>query len=155
LPYLPLDSHHDRQGFDCGNEELNRWLKQVARQHKDKRISTTIVAVSEISATEILGYYAITVGEAVHADLPEEYRKRMPDKAPVFLLARLATAKQYQGMKIGEGMLFDAIDRVTDISNNIGGIGLIVDAKDDAIEFYRRYGFKQTPDHSHKLFLKI
>ncbi len=42
-----LAGDHDRQGFDCGRRELNEWLRQVARQHQDKGLSKTFVAVGE------------------------------------------------------------------------------------------------------------
>ena len=28
-----LGAEHDREGFDCGVEALNNYLRQVARQH--------------------------------------------------------------------------------------------------------------------------
>lgn len=153
MPYLLLDNHHNRNGFDCGDDVLNRWFRQVARQHSDKRISSTFVAVAEVTSTEVLGYYAITFGTVVSADLPESHGKRMPEKAPIFLLGRLATPTKYQGMGIGANMLFDAIDRVSEISKEICGIGLVVDAKPKAAGFYLKYGFKQMPEHPDKLFL--
>ncbi|MBM4228815.1 MAG: N-acetyltransferase, partial [Gammaproteobacteria bacterium] len=33
---LPLTGAHDRLAFDCGRDELNDWLKRIARQHQDK-----------------------------------------------------------------------------------------------------------------------
>ena len=31
-----LDATHDRGGFDCGVEPLNRYLQQIARQHIER-----------------------------------------------------------------------------------------------------------------------
>ncbi len=44
---LPLNSQHDRKGFDCGNDDLNGWFSQVARQHKDRGVSPTFVAATD------------------------------------------------------------------------------------------------------------
>ena len=33
---LPLNDGHDRRGFDCGDAELNGWIAQVAKRHKEK-----------------------------------------------------------------------------------------------------------------------
>ena len=52
-------------------------------------------------------------------------------------------------------MLFDAIERVTRLSAEIGGTMLIVNAKPSAISFYSRYGFEQMKSHPHNLFLPI
>ena len=79
----------------------------------------------------------------------------MPTKIPVFRPGRLATAKQHQGKGIGEYMLFDAIDRVTRIAQEVGGIGVVVNAKPAAVDFYKRYGFEQMADHLRNLFLPL
>jgi len=60
-----------------------------------------------------------------------------------------------QGKGIGAFMLFDAIDRVTRIASEVGGIGLVVNARPPAAEFYKRYGFEQMADHPLNLFLSI
>lgn len=152
---LPLNDRHDRKGFDCGDVELNGWLCQVARQHKEKGVSSTFVAVAEDASQDVLGFYAISLAELVNADLPAQYRKRLPARVPVFRLGRLATSAGYQGNGIGEFMLFDAIDRVTRIASEVGGVGFVVNAKHSAVDFYTQYGFEQMADHSHNLFLPL
>lgn len=152
---LPLNDGHDRKGFDCGDEELNGWLSRTARQHKEKGVSSTFVMVATATSAQVLGFYAISLAELVNADPPAQYRKQMPTKVPVFRLGRLATATQQQGKGIGECMLFDAIDRVTRIANEVGGIGLVVNAKPSAVDFYKRYGFEPMADHPRNLFLPL
>jgi len=155
MPVLPLNDRHDRKGFDCGDAELNGWFAQVARQHKEKGVSSTFVAVADEASTEVLGFYAISLAELVNTNLPAQYRKRLPTKVPVFRLGRLATAKSHERNGIGEHMLFDAIDRVTRIAEEVGGIGLVVNAKPSAVGFYNRYGFEQMADHPLNLFLPL
>jgi hypothetical protein len=75
---LPLTGRHDRQGFDCSRQELNDWLRQVARQHQDKGLSKTFVAVREIEPTRICGYYALTLAELENRHLPDAWRKKLP-----------------------------------------------------------------------------
>jgi len=55
-----LTSSHDRQGFDCGQPDLNDWLRRFARQHGDKGLSKTFVATREEQPTRIRGYYALS-----------------------------------------------------------------------------------------------
>jgi predicted GNAT family N-acyltransferase len=152
---LPLNDRHDRQGFDCGDPDLNRWFSQVARQHKAKGVSSTFVLVAAQAHTEVLGFYALNPAEVVNTDLPANIRKRLPLRVPVFRLGRLAIDKHHQGKHFGEFMLFDAIDRVTRIAAHVGGVGLVVNAKSGAVNFYGRYGFEQMQDHENHLFLPI
>ncbi len=152
---LPLSKWHDRSGFDCGDAQLNGWFTQVARQHKEKGVSSTfVVAATELSA-EVLGFYAISMAELVNNDLPVLLRKRLPAKVPVFRLGRLTTSKSQQCKGVGEFMLFDAIDRITRIASEVGGVGLVVNAKPLAVDFYKRYGFEPMADHPLNLFLPI
>jgi len=155
MKVLPLNDRHDRKSFDCADAELNNWLKQIARQHKEKGVSSTFVAVANETSAAILGFYAISLAELVNANLPAQYGKRLPAKVPVFRLGRLATAWSHRGKGIGEFMLFDASDRVTRISGEVGGIGLVVNAKSPAVEFYQRYGFEPMADHPQNLFLPL
>ena len=150
-----LNDRHDRKHFDCGDAELNGWLIQTARQHKEKGISSTFVAVADEASVEVLGYYAISLAELVNNDLPAQSRKRLPNKVPVFRLGRLATAMPHRGKGIGEYLLFDAIDRATRIAKEVGGVGLVVNAKHAAVDFYQKYGFELMPDHPLNLFLPL
>jgi len=152
---LPLSDEHDRTGFDCGDAELNGWFQQVARQHKARGVSSTFVVVADVRSTCVLGFYAISLAELLNTELPAPYRKRLPVKVPVFRLGRLATSTGHRGQRIGEFMLFDAIDRVTRISQEVGGVGLVVNAKPTAIGFYQQYGFEPMADHPQNLFMSL
>ncbi len=148
----PLTVDHDRQGFDCGRQELNAWLRQVARQHQDK--GKTFVAVREEAPTGICGYYALTLAELEHRHLPEAWRKKLPRRNPGVRLGRLAVDKQYQNKGLGELLLVDALTRAQRIYAEAGGIGLFVDALDEqAAGYYRNFGFTATPDNPLLLFL--
>lgn len=50
MKILVLTGSHDRNGFDCGVEALNLWLRQTAMQHQTKGISRTFVAVPQDEA---------------------------------------------------------------------------------------------------------
>lgn len=151
---LPLTGHHDRQGFDCGRQALNDWLRQVARQHQDKRLSKTFVAVREIEPTRICGYYALILAELENRHLPDAWRKKLPRRIPGVRLGRLAVDRQYQGKGLGELLLIDALTRARRIYTEAGGIGLFVDALDaQAAGYYRRFGFEVAPDNPLLLFL--
>jgi GNAT superfamily N-acetyltransferase len=149
-----LTGDHDRQGFDCGRLELNNWLQQVARQHQDKGLSKTFVAIREEAPTRICGYYALTLAELENQHLPEAWRKKLPRRIPGVRLGRLAIDKQYQRKGLGELLLVNALRRAHRIYTEAGGIGLFVDALDkDAAGFYLNFGFEASPDNPLLLFL--
>lgn len=128
---------------------------QPARQHKENGMSSTFVSVANETSIEIQGFYATKQAELVNAELPAHYGKRLQAKVPAFHLGRLATALHYRGKGIEEFTLFDAIERVTRIAGEVGGIGLVVNAKPAAVDFYQKYGFEQIADHPKNLLLPM
>jgi GNAT superfamily N-acetyltransferase len=155
IAILPLTGHHDRKAFDCGNNELNHWLANVAQQHRAKGVSSTYVAVESDASTAVLGFYAVSIAELRGDEMPSAWTNKLPHKVPVFRLGRLAIAKQHQGTGLGAKLLANAISRARRLSSEVGGIGILVDAKPDAVGFYEQYGFEHLADHPLKLFLRI
>ena len=156
MQILPLAGNHNRQSFDCGRVELNNWLRQVARQHQDKGLSKTFVAVREEEPTGICGFYALTLAEIDRRFLPESYQKRLPQRIPGVRLGRLAVDVHFQKKGLGELLLVDAISRARRINQDAGVVGLFVDALDEqASAFYRHYGFLAIPDQPRLLIYPI
>lgn len=154
MQILPLTGNHNRQEFDCGRAALNDWLRQVARQHQNKGLSKTFVAVLDDAPERICGYYALTLAELENRHLPDAWRKKFPRRIPGVRLGRLAVDSQYQGKGLGELLLVDAMTRAQRIYTEAGGIGLFVDAIDEqAARYYQRFGFQQAPDNPLLLFL--
>ena len=154
MQVLPLAGNHDRQAFDCGRQELNDWLQQVARQHQDKGLSKTFVAIRSEAPTLVCGYFALTLAELENQHLPTAWRKKLPRRIPGVRLGRLAIDRQYQGKGLGELLLIDALMRARRIYTEAGGIGLFVHALDaQAAGYYRRFGFDPSPDNPLLLFL--
>ena len=56
LKIEPLGSHHDRESFDCGQPDLEDYLKRIARQHTDKGVARTFVLVDDVDAGTVLGF---------------------------------------------------------------------------------------------------
>ncbi len=156
MQVLPFTGSHDRQAFDCGRQEMNDWLQQVARQHQDKGLSKTFVAVRDEAPALVCGYYALTLAELESQHLPKAWRKKLPRRIPGVRLGRLAVDRQYQGKGLGELLLIDAFMRARRIYTEAGGIGLFVDALDaQAAGYYRRFGFEAAPDNPLLLFLPV
>ncbi|MDR2213538.1 MAG: GNAT family N-acetyltransferase [Pseudomonadales bacterium] len=166
----PLTGRHDRNGFDCGVEVLNVWLKQTALQHQSKGISRTFAAVPadestlrswvqsgyRVHANSILGFYALTSAFVLTEDLPAQQAKRYPRQIPVTRLGRLATRSDMQGQGLGQLLLTDAVNRARMAAQAVGSAGLFVDAKNaDAARFYQRYGFTASADQALTLFLPL
>ena len=154
LTIRSLSGNHKKSEFDCGRAELNEWLVRFARQHQDKGLSQTFVAVDPDAPGRILGYYALTACEIVAKDLPPKLAAKLPRKIPGIRLGRLAVEASVQGQGVGELLLMDAIRRSCTVKDSVGVHALFVDAKDEAAAaFYRHYGFAPFPDSPNTLVL--
>ncbi|BAY83828.1 GCN5-related N-acetyltransferase [Calothrix parasitica NIES-267] len=151
-----LDKHHNRNSFDCGNEALNKFLKRIARQHIQKGISRTFVLVDTEQPEIIISFFTLTLCEVRVEKLPPKFAKKYPSKVPGVKLARLAVSELYQRQGIGEIMMIEAMKRALIVAENAGGIGLFVDAKDEAAKtYYSRYGFVNLEDAFLEMFLPL
>jgi GNAT superfamily N-acetyltransferase len=164
-----LTGNHDRNNFDCGIPELNRWLQQTAWQHHGRGLSRSFVACvanqealarfgqlgyKNLELHSILGFFALSAALVVNEELPTALAKRFPRQIPVTRLGRLACSQLFQGQGLGKLMLVDAIERARAAAQVVGSAGLMVDAKNaNAVQFYRHFGF--VPCDENKLFLKL
>ena len=141
---------HNRKKFDCGEVQLNNFLKTTARQSHTKMATRTYVLIDEQGdVSEILGYYTLLPSLMFFpADHP--LRNKFPENPPVYRLARLAVDQAFQGRRLGEFLLINAIARIVEASHSIGGIGCVVDAKNTQVKaFYEIYGFTPIEKTSH------
>jgi ribosomal protein S18 acetylase RimI-like enzyme len=151
-----LSRAHDREGFDCGSPALNAFLRQTARQHLERGLSRTFVLVERAGPERILGYFSLTMCEIESEELPRGVSKGYPREICGIKLARLAVAKEAQGMGFGRRLLMGAMEKSLDVFELAGGVGLFVDAKDErARAFYEKFGFVSLTRNDLKLFLPV
>lgn len=158
LQVLELDGRlHDRAGFDCGVEPLNRYLKALATQHRAKGIATTFVLVDSDQPAQILGYYALSAAALSFESLTETDRKGLPAyPIPAVRIRRLAAARSVRGKLLGELLLQNAIVRILQSRSALGIFAVVVEAKDVAAEgFYRKYGFRLCNAQYRQLYLPL
>ena len=152
---VPLETVHEVKQFDCGNNDLNVFLRATAAQHQRKFISKTYVLIDDDTPAIVMGFYTLAVRKMVSKDnLPPDIAKRLPREVPGFSLARLAVQEELKGRGHGEYLLAHALQRIACVAEEIGGYAAFVDAKDDkTAAFYKKYGFIPLPDNPLILFM--
>lgn len=137
-----LAPEDDRSRFTCGHPELDRFFRDYAGQNQFKlHLSVTYVAVL---AGKIVGFATVTVGSLERASLPPAVaKKRLPAyPLPVLRLARLGVDATAQGKGIGQALLLHVFSLALAQRDQLGCVGLVTDAKPDAVGFYERLGFR-------------
>lgn len=136
----PLRPDDDRSRFRSGHPALDWFLQQYAGQNQFRHhIGATYVAVEE---GRIVGYATVSPAHLECEKLAERERKRLPDyPLPVLRLARLAVHENAQGKGIGRALLRHVCLLTTRMSADFGCVGLLVDAKPEAVAYYETFGF--------------
>jgi GNAT superfamily N-acetyltransferase len=128
-------SLHDRKAFDCGIEELNRFLKGFAVRHRDAGISKAMLLPASEDESHICCYYTLTHSEIKRESLPKSLAKKLPFyPIPVMLIAQLAVDKDAQGQGLGKVALIRAMEHAYEVNKYLPSFAVIVDALDHGVE---------------------
>lgn len=149
LKIEPLASHHDRAGFSCGVESLDRYLRTQAGQDVRRRANSVFVLVDPRRPKGILGYYTLCATALAPGDVPVAARKHVPRYPLVSatLIGRLAVAAALQGQGLGALLLAGGVQRAYASARSVGSSMLVVDAiSEEAASFYAANGFARLPD---------
>ena len=135
-----LRESDDRSRFRSGDAALDAFFQKFAGQNQFRHhIGVTYVAVE---ADRILGFATVAPGEIEIEDLPAVRRKKLPRyPLPILRLGRLAVDDSAQGMGLGGELLRFVCGLAVRLEQEVGCVGVVVDAKPDAVAFYARYGF--------------
>jgi GNAT superfamily N-acetyltransferase len=149
-----LRRDHPVEGFDCGREELNRYLLRYAWQNQQAGAAQTYVG---IAGEVMVGYHTLAVGQVILDEAPDRLKKGLAKHPiPIMLLARLAIDRRWQGRGVGKALLRDAMQRTLQAADIAGIRALAVHAKDEeARRFYEHFDFVPSPADPMHLFVLL
>ena len=150
----PLNTSHDRPGFQCGESSLDEYIKKQAKQDVKRRVSRVFVARELDKPGIILAYYTLST---LSIELPPPLARKLPrHPIPAALIGRLAVSQQVQGYGVGRMLVADAIKRILGVSNEIAIYAVVVDALNEgARRFYQQFGFMPLNVPGRRLFLPL
>jgi GNAT superfamily N-acetyltransferase len=153
----PINKKHDREGFDCGEEALNEFLRRYARKSHERGGAKTFLAIEDAGSKSILGFYSLSPASLDYARTPEIIRRGLARyDVPGFRLARLAVYRRFQGQGIGGQLLLAAGTRCLSAAAEVGGVVLVIDAKNEKVAgWYASYGAVALLDSPLSLLLPL
>jgi GNAT superfamily N-acetyltransferase len=133
---------HDREGFDCGEDALNEFLRCYARKSHELGGAKTFLAIDDSDNKTIVGFYSLSPAAVAYARTPEIVRRGLArHDVPGFRLARLAVDRRFQGVGIGGQLLLAAGQRCLLAAAEVGGVMLVIDAKNERVaRWYAGFG---------------
>lgn len=148
-----LDDSHDLATFHSGSLQLDRWLRDHARQATGQG-TRTYVLLDEQDA--VAGYFAIVPHVLDRGDASRKLGRGAPRQIPSILLAKLALGEHLHGQGLGAELLVRALATIVDAARVAGGKLIVVDAIDEeAAAFYRHHDFQPLPNRADRLVMKL
>ncbi|MBR5705703.1 MAG: GNAT family N-acetyltransferase [Deltaproteobacteria bacterium] len=158
LAFSRLDKRlHDREGFTCGVDALDNYLRRNAGQHQRDGIATTHVLIDEDNPAHILAYCSLAAAQLHLQELQEKDRKKLPSyPVPAIRVGRLAVTRAQQGKGYGQLLLGYVVELALSVRHVMGVRAVVVDAKDErAASFYEAFGFQRTMSDALTLYLPV
>ena len=164
LERLTPDSNIER--FDCGDNDLNNFLLEDAKDFLEKRIASTFLLKDK---ENIVAYFCLLNDKISRQDVTNSQWKKIkdafPDRKrfgsyPAIKIGRFAVSLEYKGRSIGTDLMNLLKSLLIENSNYSAFRYITVDAYLSAIGFYQRNDFKmltekETNDHTRLMFFDM
>ena len=151
-----LGAQHNRSSFTCGISALDDYFQNQAGQDARRSVTRVYVAVDDITGA-IVGFYTLSATSIAWLDIPEHLARKLPRyPIPAALIGRLAVDRRSHKRNFGKYLLFNALNRIVALAQQIALFAVVVDAKDNAAaSFYVRYGFQPLSNRGLRLLLPL
>lgn len=138
----PLDTtKHDRSQFDCGDPDLNDWLRRYASQNRRGNTAATWVIADERGV--VVAYASLSMSGVDLSNAPAALAKKSPNPVPVLLVGRLALDRAHKNEGLGTSLVFHALTTAADTNVSVACKAVVVTAlNEQALSWWERFGFR-------------
>ncbi len=141
----------DISRFDCGDKDINEFLKKDALLYQEKKIATTTLFILN---EEVIGFFS-AAADSLKLKIEEKEGHKIGEKPiqefPAIKIARIGRDMKYRGQDIGANILKWAIGYILSCSDMIAVRFITVDAYPNKVSWYEQFGFVHNLD---KKYLK-
>ncbi|MFQ5883787.1 MAG: GNAT family N-acetyltransferase [Thermoplasmata archaeon] len=143
--YLFSVENLDVRSFSCGNKDLDEFLTtDEVEFYQKENLGKTFLMYYE---HELVAYFTISM-DSLRRPLVKRLSKRdfvkKTEEIPAMKIGRLAVATKHQNRAFGRIIMKYGVGKALSMGAGVGCRFLIVQAKPDAIQFYKKSGFDLT-----------
>ena len=157
--YQRLTAHLDidRSSFDCGDENINQYIKEDAVFCENADFARTFLMVNK--EVGLIGFYTLSSSVIPSKELPDEYTEGIPKfPIPCILIGQFAISKTLHGQKLSYYLLADTYKNIIHYYKQdlVGFWGIRVDTQtEEAKSFWTKQGFISFKKRPTSLFIPI
>ena len=163
---VPLTPDYPLTSFDCGDDDLNKFLLEDAKPSQELRIANTFILEvdgriaayfcllsDKVSKDEVIG----SRWKKVRSQFPKGKQFR---SYPSVKIGRLAVSLNFRGRSIGSDMMDMLITKLQTERNALAFRFITVDAYLSAVPFYEKNGFvhltkKDEDEHTRLMYFDM
>ena len=152
LEIVELSEDSDISHFSCGNVVLDTFLANTAKIAQVENTSRTHLAYLN---DDLVGFFSLICDNITkkHIDIESQKENYVHNVYPAIKITRLAVHREYQGKGVGHALLYHALGAVYALQEYAACRFVIVDTKPDAIDFYKKIGFRSNIAAKNKYLL--
>lgn len=148
MKLVRLTPQHVLSNFDCGDDDLNEFLKDDALKFAEQRIANTFVLEDK---DKIVAYFCLLNDKVSQEESAnnkwKKIKKEFPEgkrfcSYPAIKIGRFAVSTEYRGLNYGTDLMAMLKDMLNSNPNYSAFRYLTVDAYHSAIGFYEKNNFK-------------
>jgi hypothetical protein len=139
--------------FECGDEDINYFLKNLAIINQERKLSKTYAFCLK-NSNEVIAFFTLSASHLNTGDA----RIFGMDKVPIVLLRRLGVDNNYKGKNLGNSMIKIALEKSIEASKIIACRLLLVETSIDMKSYYLekvKNGFEWFRDRKNTSILFI
>lgn len=146
LSFERLTFKHDVGRFDCGDDDLNEFLKVDALAYQGQHLAGTYLVFD--GPSDPVAYFA-TSADAIRLEIdepPQDCREKLIRTYPALKLARLGVSSHHHGRGIGGEIVKVCVGIAMAIhdEHHVGCRFVTVDAYPDCVDWYLKRGFERN-----------
>lgn len=150
-----LKDHHELDDFNCGVESRNLWLTNNARR-ADNQDTARVYVWTQRDDNKVMAYFAINPTQVDRLEDGISKSAAKLDRAPAFMISKLAVDRSIQGQGVGKDLVLDAVGRIVRVAQLGGGRLIVVDAIDEpSADFCRKLNFIPVQNTPSRLYMKV
>lgn len=149
-------SKHDRDSFDCGEQELNTFIKTQAAKHMQAGISRTMVLPSAHPLLNqkfaICAFYSVAPSSISRETLSTISKETTEVSNPCFSVGSVSCAQRISRFWTWKVSLIRALKYLWEVNHHMRAYAIVVDCLTDSAQaFYTKFGFEVLCEHNERI----